>query len=103
MTDILDGTIAEIKAAQLSVVEARHLLAAEKAGKTRKGVIAHLEDVIASAPVAADETAGAYIVTAKGAGRIHKGRGIYLAEGEVVEGAPESLADLERRGFVRLG
>ena len=64
MTDILDGTVAEIKSTRLSVVEARALIEAEKAGKTRKGVIAHLEEIVASAPTAP----GAAAAMAAGAG-----------------------------------
>lgn len=95
MTDLLDRTVAEIRAAELSVEEARRLLAAEKAGKTRKMVVAHLEAIIKSAPVAAE-----HVVTAKGAGRIHKRNGVFYDEGEPIEGAPEAIADLIRRGFV---
>jgi len=39
-------------------------------------------------------------VTAKGAGRIHKRNGVFYDEGEPIEGAPEAIADLIRRGFV---
>lgn len=95
MTDLLDRTVAEIKAAELSVEEARRLLAAEKAGKTRKTVVAHLEAIIDSAPVAAE-----YVVTAKGAGRVQKRKGVFYAEGEPIEGDPRAIEDLIGRGFV---
>lgn len=100
MTDVLDRTVAEIKATSLSVAEARELLAAEEAGKTRKMVIAHLKGIIEAAPTVEDETAVKYIVTAKGAGRIHKGYGVYLKEGDEITGGPlSSREDLVRRGF----
>jgi hypothetical protein len=101
VTDILDGTVAEIKSTRLSVVEARALIEAEKAGKTRKGVIAHLEEIVASAPTAADET---FIVTAKGAGRIQRRQGVFYEEGDEITGGPiESCHELVRRGLARLG
>lgn len=104
MTDLLDRTVAEIKATPLSVAEARELLAAEKAGKTRKGVIAHLKGVIESAPTATDETALCYIVTAKGAGRIQKRQGVFYGEGDEIVGGPQaSKEELVRRGLARVG
>ncbi len=39
-------------------------------------------------------------MTAKGAGRIHKRKGVFYDEGEPIEGASEAIADLIRRGFV---
>lgn len=100
MTDLLDKTVAEIKAADISLAEARRLLVAEQAGKTRKGVIAYLQEVIAEAEKPVEPR---YIVTAKGAGRIHKRQGVFYAEGDEIEGGPlSSRDDLVRRGLARL-
>ena len=96
MTDILDRSVAEIRATRFSVEEARKLLAAEEAGKTRKGVVAHLKGVIESAPRATE-----FVVTAEGAGRIHRLPGEFYAEGDEINGAPDALDELERRGFIR--
>lgn len=104
MTDVLDNTVAEIRATRFSVDEARALLAAEEAGKTRKMVIAHLKGIIEAAPVAEDETAVKYIVTAKGAGRIHRRQGVFYDEGDEIVGGPqESRDELVRRGLARVG
>lgn len=98
MTDLLDKPVAEIKAADISADDARRLLAAEEAGKTRKGVIAHLKGVIAAA-----EPGDRYLVTAKGAARIQRRQGEFYSEGDEVDGDPEALADLLQRGLVRRG
>lgn len=87
MTDILDGTVAESKAAGSPKRNARRLPAAGKAGKARKGAI--------------EPEPGGYVATAEGAERIHKHQDVFYEEGERVEGDPEALESLLSRGLVR--
>lgn len=91
MNNILDGTLAEIKAADIAPADVPALIAAEEAGKTRKGVIAHLKGVIA-APVA-DE--GVYLRAAVG-GVVHDGKGGFFAEGDLIENAADPDGLIER-------
>lgn len=112
MTDypILDGNVASVreKAARLPIGELQALLVAERNGKTRKGAIAVLEELIDLAqpeePIADDEPPGSVVEIPPGlvlftndteATCIHLGDGRKLAPGASAAVTPELLAILK--------